>query len=282
MKPFFYLLLIPLAAGIGGIPNDGTLPIGPGDVLRPGRARSNPIYIGFDLGLDYAHYIGDHVYLFPNPLQPDLIYHSVFTDGDGIGIILQGVLDVPVAKNMGIIGKLGYIQRTDAFEKTFDYPLAFIDPVTGWPGTATLHGEMDLTVSFLNIDLLLRYQLAPGSWYLLGGFSFARLLANSGDLDQRIVAPDNVYYRNPADLPIREISLEDIEWSGFEDYRVAIKAGVGTWFAVSKSVFLTPELCIDYPFNAFLKKSGEPLAFIPASDVRFPSVTLTAGLRFGL
>ncbi len=279
---FLCCLIIPLSVCAADPPDGSSSPSGPGDVLRPKRSGDASVYLGFDLGLNFAHYMGDHVYLFTNPFDSRYAFHSRFKDGDGLGFMIQGVIDVPVSEKVGIVGKLGYISRVDVFSTTFDYPLAYIDPVTGWPGTATLKGDMDLSVTFFNLDLLLRYQLAPQSWYLLGGLSISQLLGNSADFSQRILAPDNVYYTNPLELPIREVNMSDLEISGYEKTRAALKIGVGTWVKLSDAVFLTPELCVDYPFTTFAKYEGEPLAFVPDTDIRFLTISLTAGLRFGL
>ena len=255
-----------------------------GDVLRPDRLKSTPWYLGLDLGAQYARYFGTHVYLAGNPLNGAVPLWSRFEDGDGFGAVLRAVVDIPVGERVGIVGKLGYAMRNDTYTNTFDNPIFHLDPTSGFPATATLDAEMDVTVRFVTVDILLRWQLSKRSWYALAGLSYASLLGNNASFSQCIVQPQNVSYVGIDGLPtgVRAVELSDLEINGFETSRMAVTLGVGTWIPLSKNVFFTPELCFDYPFSAFLDKPGEPLAFIPASDMRFMTVTLTAGLRFGM
>ncbi len=260
-----------------------------GDVLRPERLRGTTWYLGFDAGLNYAQYFGTHAYRAGLMNQNYLISTwARFEGGNGFGFILNGTVDVPLSDKTGFVAKLGYIGRTDTYSSTFDNPIFYIDPATGFPDHATLTSELELSMQFVNIDLLLRYQLARKSWYVLGGLSIGLLQGSSGTFTQSIVSPDGVTY--PAYTAaggitpsgFRALEIRDVEIKEFEETRFAIKAGVGTWIPLSKSVFFTPELCLDFPLNAFLDQPGEALMFIPASDMRFMTVTLTAGLRFGL
>lgn len=255
-----------------------------GDVLRPDRGKTGAtLFLGGDLGVQYARYMGDLTFSTASPFRSDVLLWAPFEDGSGLGFILNATVDVPLTPDFGIVGKLGYISRTDKFSSTHIDPIFYTDPLTGYPAPATLESALDMDVSFLNIDLLLRYQLVPREWYVLGGLSYSNLLTHRGPFDQKILLPVNVSYADAASQPtgIRKVSGE-YELTAMEKSRIAAKIGVGTWIPIGKDIFLTPELAADYPLTKAVDAPGYPFVFIPGSDASVMTVTLTLGLRFGL
>ena len=277
-------LLLPVTVTAGGGPDSTGLRGAPsGDVLRPLQLRGSSLYLGFDAGAQYAKYFGTHAYTVQSPFSPAMLW-SKFDGGDGLGFVIRGVADIPVTPSLGVIAKLGYNSREDTYSGTFENPIFYLDPASGFPAPATLDGEIALTMEFLTIDLLLRYQLMPKTWYLLGGFTVSSLLGSSGSFAQTIVSPASVSYADTELLPtgVRSVTLSSFEAKGFNTPRFGLSLGVGTWIPLSQSAFLTPELSADYALNVFRDAAGQPLNFIPKSDVRFLTITLTAGLRFAL
>ncbi|MBL0174251.1 MAG: outer membrane beta-barrel protein [Ignavibacteria bacterium] len=289
LRRFMCLALVPLSVALADGPDNATASPGNplGDVLHPGRASAGLVWhLGFDVGLNYAAYSGTQVITFVNPIaQAD--GWSAFDGGNGLGFIVDGVVDLSLSDHVGLVAKLGYIQRVDKFSG------AFVDPVflrlpSGALAPATLDGKLDLTTSFFNFDFLLRYQLAPKSWYFLGGVSVSSLLSSDkGNLEQRIVSPDNTFYLDQFGqlTNFTSFALSDLTVSGYKKTRVALKAGIGTWIPLGTSVFLTPELTADYALNPFLKADGivfNGVTIVPNSDARFLTISLTAGLRFAL
>jgi hypothetical protein len=280
MRILLLSLLFPLAAVAG---NGSAASQGPGDVLRPQRGKGSSLFLGFDAGPQYARYFGSHAYTAASPFSPALLW-SKFDGGDGLGFVIRGVADIPVSPSLGVIAKLGYCRRTDTFSGSFENPIFYIDPASDFPAPAMLDGEIALTVEFLTIDLLLRYQLAPKTWYVLGGFTVSSLLGSSGSFAQKILSPATVSYADTELHPtgVRSVTLTDFEATGYNTPRFGLSLGVGTWIPLSQTAFFTPEVSADYALNAFRDAAGQPLNFIPKSDVRFLTITLTAGLRFAM
>jgi hypothetical protein len=281
------LLFVPLALTSAGGGERAAVPDAPpGDVLHPGRASGLVWHLGVDAGLNYALYSGTQVITFMNPIRK-LDHWSAYDKGNGLGFIVDGVVDVSFSERVGLVAKLGYIQRTDKFSGTSVDPIFTFVPPNSF-AAATLDGKLDLKMEFFNFDLLLRYQLVPKSWYVLFGLSVSNLNAShDGTLTQTIVSPTDITYLDEfGNLSgLTSFTLPDVTVSGYKKTRVALKGGVGTWIPLSESLFFTPELCLDYALNPFLKADGivaNGLTLVPNSDVRFLTISLTAGLRFAL
>ena len=281
------LLFVPLAlASAGGGERAVSPDAPPGDVLHPGRASGLVWHLGFDAGLNYALYSGTQVITFMNPIRK-LDHWSAYDKGNGLGFIVDGVVDLSFSERVGLVAKLGYIQRTDKFSGRSEDPIFTFVPPNSF-AAATLDGTLDLKMEFFNFDLLLRYQLVPKSWYVLFGLSVSNLNAShDGTLTQTIVSPTDINYLDEFGNLSGQTSftLPDVTVSGYKKTRVALKGGVGTWIPISESLFFTPELCLDYALNPFLKANGivaNGLTLVPNSDVRFLTISLTAGLRFAL
>jgi hypothetical protein len=281
MNPFrcsFFALLMICAA----LPARSESPFEPapgGDVLRPG-GRGSKVFLGLDAGLSFSYFMGDLTARFYPFANNNVNYlWAPFNKGSGFGPLIDAVLDVPVNKNWGVVFKVGWVSRVEKFTSTHVNPIFYQDNQGNFVQTA-FDNKVDLTVSHLMIDLLARYQLVPDSWYLLGGISFTNLLSNSGDFTQTIIAPPGITFSAPLGGGLTFASTS--EFSGFNEGRLAVKAGAGTWIPLAKKVFFTPELCIDFPLTKFAKSDGEPLMFVPASDISFMTISLTAGIRFGL
>lgn len=254
-----------------------------GDVLRPEGRKRSTMYLGMDFGLHHARYIGDLTFQASSPFRPDVLIWAPFSGGSGVGWLLNGTIDVPLSLTFGLVGKVGYISRTDRFSISHVDPIFYTDPATGFPAPATLESDFDMDVSFINVDILLRYQIQPESWYVLGGVSFSNLTYAHGPFSQKILSPDGVSYANVLSQPtgVRAIT-GSYDLVVDRKSRMAVKAGAGTWIPVGKKIFLTPEACIDYPLSKFIEAPGRPLVFIPKTDVTFLTVSFTLGIRFGL
>jgi hypothetical protein len=247
-----------------------------GDVLRPDRGNVR-FYLGADAGISASSFMGK--------LVPHIIYDGFngyylwapFTNGSGVGPLLDGVLDIPLSKDFGFVFKLGWTSRTEKFSTAHIDPIFYVDAGTMLPAPALLRSTMDLDVSYVTADFLLRYQLAPQSWYLLAGLAYSNLLSNEGTFTQDILQPTDLYFDGL--LGSGRSYTQTGEFSDITKSRWALKAGVGTWIPLSKSVFFTPELCIDYPLTKFVEGGGDPLLFVDPSDSKFMTVSLTLGLR---
>lgn len=246
-----------------------------GDVLRPNRGNVR-FYLGADAGISLSHFFGMHVARATTDPYNGYFLWAPFSSGNGMGPLVDGVLDIPLDEDFGVVFKLGWLARKEKFSSAHVDPIFYIDQNSNL-APALLHSTLDLSVSHFTGDILLRYQLVPQSWYLLGGFSYNYLLSNEGTFTQNILEPTDLYFGNS--LGGGRSYTQTGEMTGITTSRWAIKAGVGTWIPLSKSAFFTPELCIDYPLTNFVEGYGVPLMFVPPSDSKFMTVSLTLGLR---
>lgn len=281
MRHCFVLALLPITLCAAG--GDGTTPIPGGDVLRPAGKTASRILLGFDVGLVYARYSGTHAYRSPAAWEYAELWNS-FESGSGLGFALDAVIEMPLSAGFGLVGRLGYQRREDSYEGTFVNPMFAIDLNTGFPLAATLDGRVRQRFTAITAALLLRWQLQPKGWYLLGGLAAGSYSGSGGDFTQSIVAPASLTYLNALLQPTtsRTVTIDPYTISDFRSTRWSLVVGIGTQLPLSERLSVVPELRADLPLQAFREAPGEALLAIPKSNTRFLTVSLSAGLRYAL
>jgi hypothetical protein len=277
------LILVLLPFTICAANGDGETPIPGGDVLRPRGNGTSGILLGVDAGVVYARYSGTHAYRHAAEWEYAELWNS-FEGGSGLGFAIDAVIDVPLSERFGLIGRLGYQQRKDSYEGSFVNPMFAIDLNTGFPLAATLDGRVRQSFTALTAALLLRWQLQPKGWYLLGGLAAGSYSNSGGDFTQSIVAPANLTYLNALLQPTtsRNVTIDPYTISDFRSTRWSFVVGIGTQVPLSERLSFVPELRADFPLQSFREAPGEALLAIPKSETRFLTVSLSAGLRFAI
>ncbi len=231
-----------------------------GDVLRPGSPSSGyKWYLGFDVGLTYSMFQDGPLYFYQNvPTMPlfDKTVVATVDEGSGLGYYIGAAADFPVSSVVGIVVKANYHTRTASFDQDTKVDSIFIaennDYYTVW-----FNDEVDWEFSYFGLDLLARIQLMKESLYLLVGPSFNFLLANNAEVTQKITNPPDVYFRDEDGTTTNQVlsRSSDGEVEGFESFRADLKFGIGTWIELSKGLYLTPELTMNYPLTQMVKES---------------------------
>ena len=277
----FILALVPFAIAGAGDDVGATSP--GGDVLRPRAGMAGKLLVGFDAGLVYARYSGTHAYRSPAAWEYAELWNS-FEGGSGLGFVFDAVIDVPLSARFGLVGRLGYQRREDSYEGAFVNPMFAIDLNTGFPIAATLDGRVRQRFTAVTAALLLRWQLQPKGWYLLGGVAAGSYSGSGGDFTQSIVAPGDLTYLNAQLQPTtsRTVTIDPYTVSDFLSTRWSFVVGIGTQLPLSERLSIVPELRVDLPLQAFREASGEALLAIPKSKTSFLTVSLSAGLRYAL
>ena len=241
-----------------------------GDVLRPGRgggriaaepAAPTVWYVGLDAGVTWSSFMNGPIsYYTPNPYFPpsplydylDFALPATVNKGSGIGFAVGATVDLALTPSLGLTLRGLYNRRAGSFEETVD--MREIHPETSTTLTTVTRDKTEWTFDYVNLDLLARIQLAPESFYLLVGPSLGFLAANSAALTQEIVQPFDIYYQEasyqnfPTERELKTASMTH-EIDGFSGTRVDLRAGVGTWIAISDGLYLTPELTLSYPLT---------------------------------
>lgn len=254
-----------------------------GDVLRPEGGKS-PWFIGIDGGITYSSFNGGPLILigFTNPYNtlPSAQRFITLDKGNGLGFLFGAAVDVPLSKNIGIIGKLSYNTRSGKFTANQQFPLVTLLP----PDTTLITISQDLSWQFryISFDILLRVQLMDKSLYLLVGPSFNSLSSNSAKLDERIVSPNAFYTQTNGSLTSFTSLSAEQEIKGLKSMRIELKAGLGWWVQINEKLFLTPEVLIGFPIskiadNVYDLRTGTNTA---TTDFNFWTLFATIGLRW--
>ncbi len=290
LLPVILLVFLLMANCATGTP--GGDPVGPGDVLHPGKPSQIKVYLGFEGGLTYSMFSGTFVFITPNPYQPQrgTFLWAPFDGGSGLGFMIGGNIDIAFTDQIGVMAKIYYNTRRGVFTRNFDFPNFYVDPNTGYPASANTDNELDWTLEYTSIDLLLRYQVTPEALYLFGGLAYSRMSTNKAEFTQTIVRPVDIEYLDDADFPTGERqartsgTLEPFR-SGedlLSETRIVLKLGAGWWIKVGDKMFLTPEISAGIPINTFFKTKGNDLLQIPASEMNYITLFATLGLKFEL
>ncbi len=227
-----------------------------GDVLRPERSGgAYHWYLGLDAGLTYSIFQNGPVSLYmPNPHNSKYPLQATDDGGNGLGFVIGGALDLPLSESIGLMGRLNYHTRSGtATTTTFPVPAVRYYPDGSTELVdATIEDKVTWTFDHLQLDLLLRIQLQKDAWYLFFGPSFSSILSNKAELDQRIVAPEDIYYVeevNGFDDIVNNLrtASNSAEIAGIRSGRFDLKFGLGTWIPLTETLFLTPELSLAYP-----------------------------------
>lgn len=252
------LVALPPAANAGGPdrPSPSWLSADGGDVLRPERGGGDyHWYLGLDAGLTWSQFQNGPVSFYtPNPHNSKYPLQATFDEGNGIGFLIGAALDLPLSDAFGFMARLNYHTRAgSSTTSTFPVPaFRYLPDGSAEAVDATMEDQVDLTFSHFALDLLLRIQLQEDAWYLFFGPSFAAILSNKAELEQRIVAPDDIYYVEEfidGDDIVNNFRTADAstELSGFAEGRFDLKVGIGTWIPLSDNLYLTPEIALAWP-----------------------------------
>lgn len=225
-------------------------------------------YWGLELGVQYNWLGGaDNFgirYVFP--------YNSIFDNGrvtylmefdnpgDGIGLSFGGTLDINLAQNWNLMGKLHYSMHNATNKEQYT---TLCD--TGiFQGTAEVENTIEQHWGFIGGDLLIRYQFNPETWYGFAGLGFMGMTSNSIFLAQAILSSDNdcQYIENGSGIRTGETTLSIPEQEAnslYKTFYVGPKLGVGTFIPIGTDGWmLTPELMVSIPLTDLYNDTYTP------------------------
>jgi len=180
------------------------------------------------------------------------------------------------------VGKLGTASRYGQIFRDHVNPIFYQDQSTGYPARATLESTLDMPLSALYISALVRYQIDPDAWYhprrdLLLQVSSSHpphsARRSSFPITSRTLTP---IATQPASAPFageRNCLRSQKSRMAVTGRRRDVDSGPGG--NISDAGIGCVELCR----SRILRGLRFPACFIPKSEVRFLTVTLTLGIR---
>ena len=224
------------------------------DVLRPrgvrndqSRANSSssssktPLILGIEAGLNYNMFSQTITGLVPNSR------FAVFESASGISPLVGVFLDVAIADNLGIQFKVAYDQKY--IKNTKD---AIIDcqifGVTGSIVDAQISGEFTNTVSYIDLTPLLRWNITPELFLLVGPTVHLQIGNGSGTFTETITSSGDCYFNfgTPDSSKTSTLTFDSL---GTVSPRIGAQIDLGYKIAVSPTISLVPKVGYQYMFT---------------------------------
>ncbi len=264
-----------------------------GFAQRDPNLISSRHYVGFEVGANYSWLGGAQNFYFPyaypfsdDPLNPETGKLYLTNPGSGFGFLLGATLDLSLSDFFGIAAKVDFHQHsTNVSEtETFSCP-----DLAGNPGSANLLSTFHTSTSYIGLDLLLRLQFVPNSWYGLLGVNFSSLLNDRVSGHETILSSTNdcqfLFLPSNDTTGVREIDIPDQKSNNyFSSSQLAFKLGAGTFIELGTSHWvLVPELQLAVPLSEFIAdayRNAYAVSTPPATAPKQWYVQLTLGLKF--
>lgn len=221
-------------------------------------------YFGLELGVQYNWLSGadnfsmQYLYPYYTPGAPFFTSQSLaFTNpGDGIGFSFGGTIDLNLARNWNLMGKVHYSIHNATNKEQFSALCADVNG--GNPANAEFENTIEQHFGFFGGDILIRYQFAPETWYGFAGLGVMGMASNSIFLGQAILSSENgcqylnwdgTQFTNQSgftSLAVPEREATDL----YKSMYLGPKVGVGTFIPIgSNGWMLTPELMVSIPLT---------------------------------
>jgi outer membrane protein OmpA-like peptidoglycan-associated protein len=214
-------------------------------------AISSRHYIGLEVGFTHAWMSGAQNFFFQfqptaNALQTRLPFQSLgFGEGSQIGV----VGDWSLSDHFGLQGKIRYFNNVT---KANGVGTQWVTDATGASTLASLNSSYSLVQNYIGADALLRCQLVPQKYYVLGGVSAAVPVTQSFSTST-LVAPIGVghtaAYSASMNAPISD--------NFFNNFRLDARIGVGTFLPITDDMVVTPELMLTIPTTSPFAKGTQ-------------------------
>lgn len=221
-------------------------------------------YFGLEFGLQYNWLSGaDNFrirYLYPYNVFGAPFFTSeqlAFTNpGDGIGFSFGGTIDINLARNWNLMGKIHYSIHNVTNKEQFTQLCPGFNG--GNDGNSEIENTIEQHFGYFGGDLLIRYQFDPETWYGFAGLGVMSMSSNSIFLGQAILSSENdcqylVWDGFQYTIQSGETTLAVPEHEAAALYKsmyVGPKVGIGTFIPVgTKGWMLTPELMVSIPVS---------------------------------
>lgn len=237
----------------------------PGDVLTPNiRGNSPNLKIAFRLGFNRSAYSNDR-YPDNRPFDVGTVFGEADVYGSGAGWGYQFGVGVEVPRNTIFSWVLGLQFDHVTFSNSGPVDDPCLSPEGDTLGVGSSH-EYEGIIDYLKLAGAAKLNFP--SFYLIGGLTAETPVNNSILFDRR---HDGVrcFYPEPRDI---RNSLEPVELPGITSLHFALRIGGGLNYRLSDRLQFSPELVLDFGFNAINKS--------PESDLGIYS--LNAVLRYEL
>jgi outer membrane protein OmpA-like peptidoglycan-associated protein len=279
-RALFFLALLLLVLPIGANAQSDEPPTGR---LRPLGARN---YLGIEIGVDYSALLGGTNWFIPFTTSEGPIISNRLdftTEGSGLGALIGLVGDIPLSEQIGLQWKLRY---TSLNASRTELHTGSCPTFPGNPSLARFRDEYSASWNFGGADLLMRFQLNPNAYYLLGGIGISGLLRTKLSGTQTIDSGDAScqYADNNGNLTgFKSVTISQRNFPNMNYFRADIKFGLGTFIPLSHSLVLSPEILASYPLTKLYDQVGNDFYSSQSPAVTPPKlwyIAISVGLKF--
>jgi hypothetical protein len=223
-----------------------------GDVLTPNNRRNTPaLKIGLRLGINRSAYSNDR-YLDNVPLDVGDVSGEtdIYSSAAGFGYSFGGDLEYPLNQAVSILGTLQFDHVVFGSNGAVQEPCVHRDGTRG--SGSSLH-DFRATLDYLTLAGSMK--LSFTSWYLTAGLSTAHPFATTLERTRRFGGSD-CYYPDSGGKQV-------IEESGGIPNAVrlhyAFRLGGGIIYHLTDKLTFSPEITLDFGFNAINKSPNSDL-----------------------
>lgn len=237
----------------------------PGDVLTPDKRGNSPnLKLAFRVGFNRSAYSNDR-YPDNRPFDVGTVFGESDVYGSGAGFGSQFGIGVEIPRNTILSWVLGLEFNHAFFGNTGPVDDLCISSEGDTLGVGSTH-TYEATIDYLKLAGTAKLNFE--SLYVIGGLTAETPIGNSILFD-RLHNGMRCFYPEPRDI---RNSLEPVEIPGIASLHFSLRIGAGLNYRLSDRLQFSPELVLDFGFNAINKS--------PESDLGIYS--LNAVLRYDL
>lgn len=225
------------------------LPPSPGDVLMPDKRGNSPnLKLTFRGGINRSAYSNDR-YPDNRPFDVGTVFGESDVYGSGAGFGLQFGIGVEIPRNTVFSWVLGLQLDHVFFGNTGPVDDLCFSSEGDTLGRGSTH-TYEVKIDYLKLAGTAKLNFE--TFYVVGGLTAATPVQNSIAFDRKHDGM-RCYYPEPRDI---RNSLEPVELPGIASLHFALRLGAGLNYRLSKRLQFSPELLLDFGFNA-INKSPE-------------------------
>lgn len=232
----------------------------PGDVLTPDKRTNSPnLKLAFKIGFNRSAYSNDR-YPDNRPFDIGTVFGEADVYGSAAGFGSQVGIGVEIPRNTVFSWVV-----TAQFDHVFFGNNGPVDDVCLSPegdtlGTGSIH-TFEATIDYLKLAGAAKLNFR--SFYLLGGLTAGTPLRNT-ILFERDHDGGRCFYPEPRDI---RNSTEPVEIPGIATLHFALRIGAGLNYPISDRLQFSPELILDFGFNAINKSPESDLGVYAVNAV---------------
>jgi hypothetical protein len=223
-----------------------------GDVLTPNNRRNTPgIKIGLRAGINRSAYSNDR-YLDNVPLDVGDVSGEtdIYSSAAGFGYSLGGDLEYPLNQALSILGTLQYDHVAFGSSGPVHEPCVHRD---GTKSTGNSIHDFRATLDLITLAGSMKVTFT--SWYLTAGLAAGHPFGTTLDRTRRLGGTDCYYPESDG----KQIIEESGEIPNAARLHYSFRLGGGMIYRLTDKISFSPEITLDFGFNAVNKSPNSDL-----------------------